>query len=74
MTTAFKYPERLLIYHTGTFETATMGMSKLIPVFFFIYGTLFYAPSVMFNPDSPSWAAPLGKFHIHALLVVAETA
>ncbi|GAB7338465.1 hypothetical protein MBLNU457_4747t1 [Dothideomycetes sp. NU457] len=55
----FKYPRRLLIYHTGTFETATMGMSKLIPVFFFIYGTLGVAPMLLYSPDYSSWLAPL---------------
>ncbi|GAB7338464.1 hypothetical protein MBLNU457_4747t2 [Dothideomycetes sp. NU457] len=54
-----QYPRRLLIYHTGTFETATMGMSKLIPVFFFIYGTLGVAPMLLYSPDYSSWLAPL---------------
>lgn len=61
MLIGFKYPRRLLIYHTGNFETATMGMSKLLPVFFFFYGTLAVAPMVVFSPDYSSWLAPLSK-------------
>lgn len=73
MLTGLKYPQRLLIYHTGNFETATMGMSKLIPVFFFFYGTLGVAPMVLFSPEYSSWLAPLGKVHVHAVQTVAET-
>jgi len=61
MTKAMKYSERLLVYHTGSVEAATMGMIKLTPIFLFFFGTLLAAPAFLASPDHPSWVAPLGK-------------
>jgi len=56
------YPERLMVYHTKSLESATIGMIKLTPIILFAFGCLGVAPRFYFSPDYSNWFVPLSMY------------
>ncbi|TGO85919.1 hypothetical protein BPOR_0351g00020 [Botrytis porri] len=52
------YPERLLIYHSGTGRTVFLGCLKVTTIFIFVFFTLIVAPAHYYAEDEPEWVAP----------------
>ncbi|ATZ46540.1 hypothetical protein BCIN_01g11180 [Botrytis cinerea B05.10] len=52
------YPERLLIYHSGTGRTVFLGCLKVTTIFIFVFFTLVVAPAHYYAEDEPEWVAP----------------
>ncbi|KAF7856044.1 hypothetical protein EAF04_010000 [Stromatinia cepivora] len=52
------YPERLLIYHSGTGRTVFLGCLKVTTIFIFVFFTLVVAPAHYYAEDEPQWVAP----------------
>ena len=69
---ALVYPERLLIYHSGTPKAALVGFIKLGVVFFFAGTTLFVAPTYIESSAEPNWkAAPVIAIGTIPMLIVS---
>ncbi|QSZ35261.1 hypothetical protein DSL72_008130 [Monilinia vaccinii-corymbosi] len=52
------FPERLLVYHSGTGRTVFLGCLKVTTVFIFVFFTLVVAPAHYYAEDEPGWVAP----------------
>ena len=56
------YPERLLIYHAGTFKTTIVGSFKLFTIIAFVFCSVGVAPVLHRNVDIPNWVPWLSMY------------
>ena len=63
LTSPTGYPERILIYHTGTARTVYLGFVKITTLFLFAFSSLIVAPRFYYSPDEPNWTAVVGRYH-----------
>ncbi len=55
------YPERLLVYHSGTGKTVFIGCLKLTTIFLFIFSTLVLAPAYIQAPEKDWFMISAGQ-------------
>ena len=56
---AYVYPENLNVFNSGTPPTLVLGFTRIVTIVFFGYGFLWAAPSIVFNPEAPTFWAPV---------------